>query len=446
MPHTRLTGSRIRERRLVLGLKQASLAKDVGISAAYLNLIEHNRRKVGDALLVSIAAALKTDPAVLAEGAQTALLGALSEADKRLPQAQAELDRSEDFAGRFPGWASLVTAQSQRIQELEQLVETLSDRLTHDPELAASLHEVISAVTAIRSTAAILSGGGDVDPEWQNRFLRNMRDEGMRLSGAAQGLVEFLDAGASGKAVPIGPSEEFTTFIDACGHFFPELEDATVLSATERDHVIGRVIANSDALNSREAQDMARQFLVRYVDEAAAMPLTDFQAARDAHGWDPEALARAFGQPLSAVLRRIAFVPTDEGRISAGVISCDGAGALNLRKSVPGFALPRFGAACPYWPLFQALAQPGRPIRTVVRQPGGARRRYVCQAICVSRDAPSFDHPPAFEATMLIRELDEALDGDAVSRATPVEVGSACRVCPRSDCAARREATILSAG
>ena len=44
---TQLTGNRIRERRLVLGMKQADLAEAVGISASYLNLIEHNRRRIG---------------------------------------------------------------------------------------------------------------------------------------------------------------------------------------------------------------------------------------------------------------------------------------------------------------------------------------------------------------------------------------------------------------
>lgn len=446
MPHSRLTGSRIRERRLVLGQKQAALAKEVGISAAYLNLIEHNRRRVGDSLLEALAKALNTDPAVLAEGAEAALLGALSEADKRLPQAQAELDRSEDFAGRFPGWASLVMAQNQRIQDLEQMVEALSDRLTHDPELAASLHEVISAVTAIRSTAAILSGGGEVDQEWQDRFLRNMRDEGMRLSSAAQGLVEFLDAGSSEEVVPIGPSEELATFLDASDHFFPDLEAPSAWKGSARDQAIGAVIAESAALTSREAQDMARQFLRQYVEDAEAMPMQAFQAARATLGWDPAALAREFRQSLPAVMRRIAFLPPTSDGTVAGLISCDGAGALVVRKAVSGFALPRFGAACPYWPLFQALAQPERPIRAVVRQPGGARRRHVCQAICVQQDALSFDRPPVYEAYMLIRELDDALDGEAMSHAAPIEVGSTCRVCPRSDCAARREATILSAG
>ena len=51
MPLTALTGSRVRERRLALGMRQADLARDAGISASYLNLIEHNRRRVaGDVL------------------------------------------------------------------------------------------------------------------------------------------------------------------------------------------------------------------------------------------------------------------------------------------------------------------------------------------------------------------------------------------------------------
>jgi predicted transcriptional regulator len=259
-------------------------------------------------------------------------------------------------------------------------------------------------------------------------------------------LVEFLDAGASEEVVPIGPAEELATFLELHDHYFPDLEPPAAWREKSRDQAVAAVIADSAALTSREAQDMARQFLRQYVTDAEAMPMQEFQTAREAHGWDPVVLARMFKQPLPSGMRRIAFVPSTKDGAAAGVISCDGAGALVLRKTVPGFALPRFGAACPYWPLFQALSQPERPIRAVVRQPGGARRRHVCQAICVQRDALSFDQPPALEAFMLVRELDDALDGEALARATPVDVGSACRVCPLPDCAARREATILSAG
>jgi DNA-binding XRE family transcriptional regulator len=41
-----LTGSRLRARRVALGLKQGDVATRAGVSASYLNLIEHNRRRV----------------------------------------------------------------------------------------------------------------------------------------------------------------------------------------------------------------------------------------------------------------------------------------------------------------------------------------------------------------------------------------------------------------
>lgn len=59
MPMSALTGSRLRARRVALGLRQADLAERVGISASYLNLIEHNRRRIADALLERLAQVLE---------------------------------------------------------------------------------------------------------------------------------------------------------------------------------------------------------------------------------------------------------------------------------------------------------------------------------------------------------------------------------------------------
>ena len=56
-----LIGTRIRERRLSLGRRQTEVARHADISAAYLNLIEHNRRPVGEALLSRLAEALEID-------------------------------------------------------------------------------------------------------------------------------------------------------------------------------------------------------------------------------------------------------------------------------------------------------------------------------------------------------------------------------------------------
>ena len=57
MPRS-LIGARIRERRRSLGMTQAGLAATIGISASYLNLLEHDRRSLTTALLLKLAQVL----------------------------------------------------------------------------------------------------------------------------------------------------------------------------------------------------------------------------------------------------------------------------------------------------------------------------------------------------------------------------------------------------
>ena len=60
-----LTGTRVRNRRLDLGLRQSHVAKEIGISGSYLNLIEHNRRRIGATLLGDLARVLEIDAGLL---------------------------------------------------------------------------------------------------------------------------------------------------------------------------------------------------------------------------------------------------------------------------------------------------------------------------------------------------------------------------------------------
>ena len=140
MARSSLTGSRIRERRTMLGRKQADLARAVGISPSYLNLIEHNRRRIGGKLINDIARELGVEPSALTEGAEAELLDTLREAAADHERAAEDLPRLEEFVGRFPDWAQLLADTRRKATQLEHSVEVLSDRMTHDPFLSASLH------------------------------------------------------------------------------------------------------------------------------------------------------------------------------------------------------------------------------------------------------------------------------------------------------------------
>ncbi|MBN2629574.1 MAG: helix-turn-helix domain-containing protein [Rhodobacteraceae bacterium] len=420
-----LSGSLIRERRLALGLRQGEVARQAGISASYLNLIEHNRRRVGPDVLDRLATVLGAEVASLSEGVGGALADDLRAAAAASPSVQAELERIEDFAGRFPGWAAVLAAQHRRVGQLEQAVGALNDRLTHDPYLSASLHEVLSALSSVRSTAAILADTEDIDPDWRARFHRNLHEDSERLAVGAEALVAYLDGSDAAEEAGIAsPQEVMEAWLADRGWHLAELEDGGLPGLQ----------AEVAGLASAAARSLAAAFLAQAAVEARALPL-----AHLAEEWeqdaDPARIASLAGVSVLSVLRRVALMP--ESR--AGLVVCDASGTLLFRKPVEGFALPRFGATCPLWPLFSALARPMTPILACVETAGRAPRLFRTLAICEARLPQGFAGPQLREAAMLI--LPEVGPRPA-SSVQPL--GPSCRICPRSHCPARREPSILT--
>lgn len=427
MARQALIGSRIRERRGMLGLRQADLARAVGVSASYLNLIEHNRRRVSDDLLDRLARALGTETAALSEGGEAAVIEGLRLAAAGRPESEAEIDRLEDFAGRFPGWAGLLAAQARQVQTLERTVGTLTDRLAHDPYLSTSLHEVLSAITSVRATAAILAETDDIDPAWQARFHGNLHSDSERLAHAAEALVSYLDSAPRDESGPGSPQEEVEQWLESRGHHFDALES----EGTDPARIVAE--ARDLATASGSARLLAVRHLLRYREDAALLPETAFTEALEASE-DPVRLAARFGVSITAVLRRIASLPGSE----AGLVLCDASGTITFRKTIDGFPLPRFGAACALWPLYRALSRPGEPIFARVEMAGRIPRRFRVWAACERRWPEGLGGGEVVEAAMLLLP-------DASAATDPaLPVGTSCRICPRRDCMARREPSILT--
>lgn len=542
MVRSALTGTRIRERRTTLRIRQADLARAAGISAAYLNLIEHNRRRVGDALLATLAQALETDPVALAEGAEGALFdglrmaaaegfgpglaagqgdhigppqkaladaerGAEADAARRapdparagrirlqppaadhlpagaapselsrpeLPRPQTErpeLDRIEEFVGRFPGWAGLLAAKQARLSALERLVETYAERLAQDPFLLDALHEVLSVVTALRSSAAILTETEDLEPEWRARFLAAISEESQRLSGTAEALVHHLEGIASAETGMTAPLDQLEAWLAQRDWHLPEpglTRDGADAGAAQARAVapgagpgagqgagqgggqggggedpVSELIATAPELTSAAARALAQRYAARAARDARLLPLGPFLAALSQIGPEPARLAARFDVPLGAVFRRLATLPPEAaaelpgGRITAGLVMCDGAGVLSLRRPVPGFTPPRFGAACPLWPLYEALARPMQPLRAVLEIAGRMPRRFLAYAVAAPQRTDSFDGPVLMESMMLV------LPAPATEEAAR-PVGTACRNCPRPACPGRHEPALLA--
>ncbi|MFP5478204.1 MAG: helix-turn-helix domain-containing protein [Alphaproteobacteria bacterium] len=421
MPLSALTGTKLRERRLAAGLRQADVAGAAGISASYLNLIEHNRRNVTRQVMERLADALGLDRAALMEGQNPALLEELRASAARGGLDPESLDRLEEFVDRFPGWAGLVVRLGAKVQTLERAVEALNDRMSHDPHLSQALHELLSSLSSVRATAAILADTEDLEPDWAARFHQNLHHDSERLAAGAEALVAYLDSGGEQAEQGIAsPQEEVEDWLRGRGW---RLSDAELAEGLEGE------IAG---LQASAARVLARALVARAAADARAMPEPALRLALAELGPDPLALAgRLAVEPLAA-MRRLACLPD----LGAGLVLCDASGTLTFRKPAADFPLPRFGAACPLWPLYAALARPQQPVETRVEIAGQAGRRHRVIAVSALRYPLGLRGPELREAGMLI------LPDEGAGPVLPI--GSSCRVCPRGACVARREPSILT--
>ncbi|NBB99180.1 MAG: DUF2083 domain-containing protein, partial [Alphaproteobacteria bacterium] len=382
------------------------------------------------ALGVSSDALVEDSDARLVEGARAAAL--------RSDTDLGELERIDELIGRFPGWAKVLADTHARVEGLERVVEQLSDRMTHDPYLGDALHEIISAVTSVQSTAAILNDDEALAPEWQDRFHHNILADSGRLAEGAVALVNYIDSAKTGETGIAAPQEEVEAWLARTGHCPDFIERASLDG-------VDAYLAEQVDLASNASRQLAALWLAQMQADARAIPQHALRAALATHGLAPDMLAQHFGCGIDMVLRRLAHVPpafrAEAGLPSLGLVICDMSGTLLFRRPLDGFPFPRFGGGCPLWPLYQALRQPHVPLCADLITAGRMGRRFKAFAIaCVSSSA-RIDLPAVIRATMLL-----VPDDGPTQDASATPVGVSCRTCPQLDCAARREPSILATG
>ncbi|HIP23136.1 MAG TPA: XRE family transcriptional regulator [Rhodobacteraceae bacterium] len=441
-----LSGTRIREQRRQAKLTQKALAEKAGISASYLNLIEHNRRAVAGKVLLSIARVLDVPASSLSDGVDSAKISDLHEAAAHHPSIGAEVVGIEELAGRFPGWAQMIAALYQQTRDQEAMITALSDRLTHDPFLAESLHGMLSNITAIRSTSNILKNIDDIEPEKQARFHTIIHEESRRLTDSAQSLVKYFDKKADPKAGIATPQEELDSFLNRHNYAFPQLDNLGEAPATtvEVAYIVNRIMADDGGLDNPETNRLVTAFLQNYAQVSQAIPQSDFtKSARRTH-YNPSEIASAFSTDMHSAFRRLAF--QDASQTAAppmGLIIANAAGRALFRRPIADFAFPRHGNACPLWPLFQAFATPHIPVAALLELPG--KHKFIGLAIAETQSTPTFGHPAEINAAMLIIHYEQRalLSNWLPDLGAAQPIGITCRICPRSECKARTEPQIL---
>ncbi len=248
-----LLGFKIRERRKELGLTQAGLAKTIGISPSYLNLIEANKRTIAGALLNRIAGELDLDAETLAGKTERRLIDDLRElaAEPLLRAARLSESGASDLVARHPGWARALLTLHRGYVDKVHTVDALSDRISRDPALGEAVHQILTHITSIRSASEILEHVDDLAPDQQRRFHAIMAGESAKLADVAQTLTQFFDL-SEADTRSVTPAEEVDDFIIERGNYFPGLEgEADALRRAVKTHGETFMSALIDFLGAR---------------------------------------------------------------------------------------------------------------------------------------------------------------------------------------------------
>lgn len=263
-------GGRIREARKEKGLTQAALAQTLGISPAYLNLIEHDRRAIGGALLKRIAERLEVSLARLSGVEDAQLAQDIMESARSLSLGALDDDGAAAFVMRHPDWAGAFRSLHRRYQDASEAAHALSDRLSQDPQLMELSHALLTQITAVRAFAEILEDFDDLGPEERLRFAGIISSQSDQLGSTARTIIRLLEGGPAAPG-PASPLNEVDDFILNRGNHFPELEEAAEdlgRALTPRSQPLAAAVA--ERLENRHDIVIRREALPRGAPEEQA--------------------------------------------------------------------------------------------------------------------------------------------------------------------------------
>ena len=442
-------GPKIRALRRRHGLRQVDLAQRLGISASYLNLIEHDQRALTAPLLLKLAELYPLDLKSFA------------------PEGHARLiaDLHEVFGD------TLFEAQDVTTTDLR---ETASNEPV-SRAIVKLYHAYRDALESIQAVASKVSDGGDltgIDParlpseevsdvlqENQNHFPA-LEEVAERLAEQAElerpnaypGLLRLLaEDGISVELAPHPAARSAMRFYDPAGR---RVHLSEMLTGYARNfqlaHQIGLLrlkrefdrIVEKSRLTTPDSLTLCRVALANYFAAALLMPYRAFLESARTFRYDIELLERRFGVSFEQVCHRLTTLrrPGEEG-VPFHFIRVDIAGNISKRYSASGIRFARFSGLCPRWNVHAAFMTPGMVRTQVSRMVDGST--YLCVARTVRQSLGGFGAAHPLHAISLGCEVSHAkhlVYGDSVDVHNPnvaVPIGITCRLCERMDCEQR---------
>ncbi len=324
-------GLRISSRRRALKISQAALARQAGISASYLNLIESNRRQVGGTLLLRLAHELGVEIGELSGEAEHRLIADVDEAlaDPVLQSAEFGGLSARDLVAQQPAAALAIARLHRAYQSAQANAEDYANRLRSDPLLAELLHRVLSGITAVRSSAEILEDVADLDEAERRRFLGSITRETRGLTDVARNLIGQFEQEAKGRT--LSPMRELDDLIFERDNYFPALETAATALRGEIERAGPFGEATLTALLERSFSVRVVRSSGRELDALGFPGQYHFNAQTRVMWFQTSAIAATRQFQLTRLYAELAAADAIEREVQAPELGSDAARRLGYR-------------------------------------------------------------------------------------------------------------------
>ncbi len=433
-----LLGRTIRRIRLEKGMAQQALAARLGISASYLNLIEHDQRALTASLLIKLTAALEVDIAALSGIAERQLEVGLQEvlADPMLGIEELPEQEIATLAGSAPNIARAVLAlyRAWRVarEDASGIALPTGTRILLPTEEARDFfHDNANHFPVLEEAAELIGAELGAVPSEMNHAVaeRLRRRHALTVTvGPLPGTLRRYDPDARRLELSETLPRESRGF-----HL------AFQLMLLEAGEAVQKALGGH-VPTSAEAGQLIRIGLLNYAAGALLMPYQAYLSTARLLRYDVEALASRFGVSFEQACHRLSTMQREGARgVPFFFLRVDPAGNVDKRFSAAGFPFARFGGSCPKWIVHQAFATPGQIRVQLAQLPDSAA--FLCFARTVQGPPARWGDPAPVHVVAM--GCDVARAGEVVYatgldlETAMVGIGLSCRLCDRTDCRSR---------
>ncbi|MEC8037039.1 MAG: short-chain fatty acyl-CoA regulator family protein [Pseudomonadota bacterium] len=432
-------GHKLRRLRREEGVTQAQMAHDLGISAAYLNLIEHNQRpitvnvllRLGDAFGVNIQEFALDDSDAqsgrLREVLSDPLFAELDltrqdlrEAVERVPMVAEALQllyaRYQAGGPGQPDAAAMPGTLLGRPTEVDELLDALEDRHNHFPQLE-------TAAEALSNDAGLRQSHLEAD---LSRHLAEAHGHVVRTMPARVMETAAFRHDLHGKRLIFNELAPPESRVFALG--------LTVAELSLRDEMLALVEAMG--IRQPSSAPMMLTALKGYFAAAVMMPYARFSEAALETRHDLDILQARFGASFEQVAHRLTSLQRPGTRaVPFFMLRMDAAGNVSKRFSAGGFSISRYGGACPAWSVVNADRHPGNLGVDKVQLPDGGT--FLSLAKSIRKGLPQAGRAQRRLTVVLgcsYEFAEQVVYADGLDAQEPGPIGTNCRLCPRSRC------------